>query len=164
VGADPLGAGVRADLLRGETGKAGPGLWIGDLPWDSAEFSLIADRQLDWEDAAARVGSPLLICDTDAFATSLWHERYLDRPLPVPARARHDLWILTDHEGVEFEQDGWRDGEEIRAGMSERFRTELVRRDLPHLVVTGSPETRLAAAADAIDALLGKGWHFTDPL
>lgn len=48
--------------------------------------------------------------------------------------------------------------------MSERFRTELIRRELPHLVVTGSPEARLATAVDAIDALLGKGWHFTDLL
>ncbi|WP_424531034.1 AAA family ATPase [Sphaerisporangium viridialbum] len=143
-------------------------LWIGDLPWSSEEFTLIAERHLALEDAAARSGSPLLVCDTDAFATSLWHERYLGAASPdverVHRRSRHDLWILTGTAGVPFEQDGWRDGESIREWMSGRFREELDRRGLPYVVVAGSPEDRLAAAADAVDAVLAKGWAFADPL
>ncbi|GAB3958004.1 nicotinamide-nucleotide adenylyltransferase [Actinoallomurus acanthiterrae] len=148
--------------------RTDPDRWIGDLPWASEEFTLIAERHLALEDAAARSGSPLLICDTDAFATSLWHERYLGALSPdaerVHARTRHDLWILTDTAGVPFEQDGWRDGESIRERMSERFREELDRRGLPYVVVTGPHEDRLAAAATEIDALLEKGWTFADPL
>jgi NadR type nicotinamide-nucleotide adenylyltransferase len=145
-----------------------PTLWIGDLPWSSDEFTLIAERQLALEDAAARSGSPLLICDTDALATAIWHERYLDSPAPaverVHARAPHALWILTDTAGVPFEQDGWRDGESIREWMSGRFRAELSRRGLPHIIVTGSHDDRMAAATSAIAALTGAGWEFTDPL
>ncbi|GAA4632673.1 nicotinamide-nucleotide adenylyltransferase [Actinoallomurus vinaceus] len=148
--------------------RTDPDRWIGDLPWSSVEFALIAERHLALEDAAARSGSPLLICDTDAFATSLWHERYLGALSPdaerVHARTHHDLWILTDTAGVPFEQDGWRDGESIRERMSDRFREELDRRGLPYVVVTGAHEDRLAAAVTAVDALLGKGWTFTDPL
>ncbi|MEV0408969.1 AAA family ATPase [Actinoallomurus sp. NPDC050550] len=148
--------------------RTDPDRWIGDLPWASEEFTLIAERHLALEDAAARSGSPLLICDTDAFATSLWHERYLGALSPdverVHARTRHDLWILTDTAGVPFEQDGWRDGESIRERMSERFREELDRRGLPYVVVTGSHGDRLAAAVAEIDALLEKGWTFADPL
>ncbi|MGH3378726.1 MAG: AAA family ATPase [Actinoallomurus sp.] len=144
-----------------------PGLWIGDLSWSPEEFTVIAERQLAWEDAAARSGSPLLICDTDPFATTLWHERYLGAPSPdverLHARAHHDLWILTDIADVPFDQDGWRDGEAIRARMSCRFAEELARRGLPHLMVTGSPSRRLAVAVEAIDAVLAKGWNFTDP-
>ncbi|MBC6463843.1 AAA family ATPase, partial [Actinomadura sp. HBU206391] len=135
--------------------RCDPGLWIGDLPWSSEEFTLIAERHLAMEDATARVGSPLLVCDTDAFATALWHERYLGSPAPdverLHARARHDLWILTDTADVPFEQDGWRDGESIREWMSGRFREELDRRGLPYIVVTGGHEDRLAAAAAATD-------------
>ena len=29
------------------------------------------------EDAAARLGGPVLVCDTDAFAVGIWNERYL---------------------------------------------------------------------------------------
>ncbi|MCO5970082.1 AAA family ATPase [Actinoallomurus soli] len=148
--------------------RTDPGLWIGDLDWSPEEFTLIAERHLALEDAAARSGSPLLICDTDAFATSLWHERYLGALSPdverVHARARHDLWILTDTAGVPFEQDGWRDGESIRERMSARFREELDRRALPYVIVTGAHEDRLATAVAAIDALLDKGWTFTAPL
>ncbi|MEV5705403.1 AAA family ATPase [Actinoallomurus sp. NPDC052274] len=148
--------------------RADPGLWIGDLDWSSEEFTVIAERQLALEDAAARSGSPLLVCDTDAFATCLWHERYVGAPAPdverLHARAHHDLWILTDTGGVPFEQDGWRDGESIRERMSERFREELDRRGLPYVVVTGTHEDRLATAVTAVDALLAKGWTFSDPL
>jgi NadR type nicotinamide-nucleotide adenylyltransferase len=140
-----------------------PELWIGDLDWRSEEFTVIAERQLAWEGAAARAGSPLLVCDTDAFATELWHERYVGAPAPALARTRHDLWILTDTVGVPFEQDGWRDGETIRQRMSARFAEELVGCGLPHVTVTGPHEHRLAAAVDAVDALLVKGWTFTPP-
>jgi NadR type nicotinamide-nucleotide adenylyltransferase len=144
-----------------------PRLWIGDLPWSSEEFTLVAERHLALEDAAARSGSPLLVCDTDAFATSLWHERYLGSPAPeverLHDRSHHDLWILTDTAGVPFEQDGWRDGESIRERMSDRFRDELARRGLPYVFVTGPHEKRLTTAVDAVDALLARGWTFTDP-
>lgn len=145
-----------------------PALWIGDLSWTSEEFTRIAERQLALEEAAARAGSPLLICDTDALATVLWHERYLGEPSPavefLHRRAAHDLWILTEIDGVPFEQDGWRDGRSVRSRMNRRFRQELRRRGLPHVIVTGPHADRMTAATDAVDVLLAGGWHFADPL
>ncbi|MEU3169165.1 AAA family ATPase [Streptosporangium sp. NPDC006930] len=145
-----------------------PEPWLDDLGWESAEFGVIAERQLAWENAAARTGSPLLVCDTDAFTTSLWHERYLGEPseevTAVHRRARHDLWIHTSVRDVPFEQDGWRDGEAIRHRMDARLRERLVADGLPHLVVTGPPEVRLARAVRAVDALLEQGWEFAEPL
>jgi hypothetical protein len=64
---------------------------------------------------------------------------------------------------VPFEQDGWRDGEAVREEMSARFADELERRGLPHVVVTGPHDKRLYEAVEAIDALIAKGWTFTDP-
>lgn len=148
--------------------RADPSLWIGDLQWSPEEFTLIAERHLALEEAAARSGSPLLVCDTDALATSLWHERYLGSLSPqverLHDRALHHLWILTGVDGVPFEQDGWRDGEKIRGAMAQRFREELERRGLPHLVVSGPHERRLAAAVQAADGLLARGWEFGEPL
>jgi nicotinamide riboside kinase len=143
--------------------RGDPGLWLGDLGWTTEEFTVIAERQLALEDAAARAGSPLLVCDTDAFATELWHERYVGTPAPALARTPHDLWILTDTAGVPFEQDGWRDGETIREEMSARFAAELDRRRLPYVTVKGTHDERLTDAVDAIDAVLDKSWAFTDP-
>jgi NadR type nicotinamide-nucleotide adenylyltransferase len=142
--------------------------WLHELRWSSEEFTLIAERQLAWEEASARRGSPLLVCDTDAFATSLWHERYLGEVgAPVHAihrRTRHDLWIHTPVAGVPFEQDGWRDGETIRHAMDARFRAAIVSEGLPHVFVSGPPVERLAQAVSAVDALLARGWTFGEPL
>ncbi|GIH26250.1 transcriptional regulator NadR [Acrocarpospora phusangensis] len=143
---------------RGAKAAGEPEPWLDDLRWEPEEFTLIAERQLAWEDAAARVGSPLLFCDTDAFSTALWHERYLGAPsqevLRIHEQARHDLWIHTSVDGMPFEQDGWRDGEHIRHTMDRRFRQELTDRGLPHVIVRGSPEERLSTAVHTVDALI----------
>jgi HTH-type transcriptional repressor of NAD biosynthesis genes len=139
-----------------------------EVAWDSSEFTLIAERQLAAEDAAARSASPVVFCDTDALATTVWHERYTGRPSPavaaVAARGRHDLWLLTDHHGVPFEDDGLRDGAHLRPWMTDRFRDALTSRGLPHLLLTGTHEDRLRAATAAVDAVLARGRRFADPL
>ncbi|GAB3137024.1 AAA family ATPase [Microbispora hainanensis] len=156
--------------LARRTAKAAgaPEPWLDDLEWRPEEFRLIAHRQLGWEEAAARTGSPVLFCDTDALATALWHERYLgavsSEVLRVHERARHDLWIHTSVDGVPFEQDGWRDGEHVRHGMDRRMRAELADRGLPHVVVSGPPEERLATAVRVVDDLLAAGREFAPPL
>lgn len=105
------------------------------LAWDAmtfapADFAHIAATQTAREDAAARATGPVLLGDTDAFATALWAERYLGAPVPeVPARVDHlpgrRLYLLLGVEGAPFVQDGWRDGERIRDWMDERFRSAL---------------------------------------
>ncbi|OEJ27587.1 transcriptional regulator [Streptomyces agglomeratus] len=139
-----------------------------DVVFGTEEFPLIARRQCETEDAAAGTGSPVLFCDTDAFATTVWHERYLGGPSPevarIAARGGQDLWLLTDHTDVPFEDDGLRDGEHLRPWMTERFREELTRTGRPFVTLRGPHEERLAAAVAAVDALLAGGWGFTDPL
>lgn len=79
-------------------------------------------------------------------------------------RAAHHLWLLTDHEGVAFEDDGLRDGEEPRPWMTDRFRAEPARTGRRFTEITGPPEARLAAAVTAVDELLATGWDFAAPL
>lgn len=110
----------------------------------------------------------MLICDTDSFATTVWHERYVGGRNPLVERtadrAGHHLWLLTGHEGVAFEDDGLRDGEELRPWMTDRFRAELTRTGRNFIEITGSRQERLATAVEAVDALLAKGWDFAEPL
>ena len=129
-----------------------PGL----IRWHTADFIHIATGQLTDEDAAARTSGPLLICDTDALATAVWHERYLGRRSATMERLaadrRYALHILTADD-IPFVQDGTRDGEPIRGWMTQRFREVLAASGRPWLEVRGSRAGRLDAAVRAIDAL-----------
>ncbi|MEU6062757.1 AAA family ATPase [Streptomyces sp. NPDC047097] len=148
-----------------EVRAARPGADWSEVAFASAEFPVIAREQAAREQAAARTGSPVLFCDTDAFATTIWHERYLGGAYPAEPEPRtQHLWILTDHTGVPFEDDGLRDGEHLRPWMTRRFRAELARTGRRTVEVTGPHEHRLATAVAAVDALLAEGSGLTDPL
>lgn len=127
------------------------------IDWTSDDFVHIARRQQAEEDAAARHGGRLLICDTDALATSIWHERYLGTPSPdvhhLATGRRYALYILTSDD-IPFVQDGTRDGEHLRGWMTTRFRQVLAKRPEPWIEVTGSRTERVTTAVRRIDVLL----------
>jgi nicotinamide riboside kinase len=139
-----------------------------DLVWTSLEFEKIAHRQNELEDAAARSGGPIVVCDTDAFATAIWHERYLEARSPTVeaiADAReHPLYLVTHHEGIAFTQDGIRDGRHIRAWMTGRFVEALAQTARRHVILCGTHSERLQASLSAVDELLAGGWQLADPL
>jgi NadR type nicotinamide-nucleotide adenylyltransferase len=143
-----------------------PSATVFDVSWESADFIDVARAQNAAEDTAARDGSPVLFGDTDAFATTVWEERYLGSASEqVLAQVRRpDLYLLTSHVGVPFEDDGLRDGEHIRTWMSERFKSLLAGLDLPFVELSGTHDNRLAAAVAAVDTLISGGWHLADPL
>lgn len=132
--------------------------WTGEnYPWQSREFTLIAAEQLRRENEAARSCNGLLICDTDAFATRLWHWRYLGHFSPsvdaIAASQRPDLYLLTGDE-IPFVQDGIRDGESIRHAMHAHFEQELSAGNVPWHVLRGSRAGRLEAATHLVEPLL----------
>jgi nicotinamide riboside kinase len=105
----------------------------------------------------AEQSNGLIVCDTDPFATSVWHERYMrDKSPEVERIANHhpyDLYIVTGDE-IPFVQDGYRDGESIRHWMHNRFIEKLEQTHRKYILVTGNHEDRMTAATKAIDALL----------
>jgi HTH-type transcriptional regulator, transcriptional repressor of NAD biosynthesis genes len=137
-----------------------------DLVWTRDDFAEVVAAQNAAEDAAARHGSPVLFCDTDATATAVWEQRYLgSASAEVLAAARPaDLYLLTDHEGVPFHDDGLRDGEHLRAWMTDRFRERLAELGVPVVELRGPPDVRLGLAVAACDALLRKGWPLAEPV
>jgi len=124
--------------------------------WTSEEFTHIARMQNTMENALAQVCNKLLICDTDAFATSVWHERYMEcESVAVESLAdeqNHSFYILTGDE-IPFVQDGTRDGEHIRHSMHNRFEEKLKQTHRPYVVVRGTKQERLLQAVQVIDAL-----------
>lgn len=140
-----------------------------DLEWTDADFEQVARRQCADEDAAARRGGPILVCDTDALATTVWQLRYTGHITESVRRIAADmperaLYLLTSESGVPFEDDGLRDGEHLRAWMNEEFRSLLASTDVPWLEVRGDERERLRQALAAIDKLLADGWRLADPL
>ena len=127
-------------------------------PWRSEELLYIAREQARREDEAARRANRLLVCDTDAFATGIWHERYLGHRSPVVESVRAmracDLYVVTDID-IPFVQDGTRDGEHIRAWMHRRFVEALEERGTPFRIVSGTREARVRAAVGFIDEQVG---------
>ena len=47
--------------------------------WNTDEFVHIAKQQNQMEDYLAKKANKLLICDTDSFTTSVWHQRYVGK-------------------------------------------------------------------------------------
>ncbi len=125
--------------------------------WLPSDFLRIALEQNALEDRMAReapVG--ILFCDTDALATALWEEVYLGATSDAVWRAveahgsPYSLYLLTDHVGVAWEDDGLRLGDDTRARMTARFEAVLGERRLPFVKVTGSRSERLARAVESI--------------
>lgn len=138
-----------------------------ELVWTAEEFARIAARQTELENAAAAAGSPLLVCDTDAFATVVWERRYLGPGTvaaatagPLPPR---DVYLLTDHEGVPFTQDGLRDGEHIRAQMTGWFVDALTAAGHSWVLLTGPVDERVRLAVRVADRLLAGRARFAAP-
>ena len=132
--------------------------WSGpDYRWRSEEFATIAQQQQHSEDAAARRANRVLICDTNAWTTRLWHQRYLGEFSPaveaIAARGQANLYLLTNV-NIPFVQDGIRDGEAIREAMHAQFVAELGAQDVPWMVVSGDHQTRLKRAVEAIEERL----------
>jgi len=124
--------------------------------WSTEEFEHIARTQNSMENALAEISNGLVINDTNAFATGLWHERYLGTRSKIVEDLERacatNLYIVTGDE-IPFVQDGLRDGEHIRHKMHLRFIERLEEDNKPYIVVTGTPEQRLQSAIKAIDQL-----------
>lgn len=125
--------------------------------WDTDEFQFIAKKQNEIEDYLVKKSNKILICDTDSFATSLWHERYMGfiskKIDKLNAKKNYDLYLLTD-DNIPFVQDGTRDGKHIRHKMHERFKEELKKRQKNFLILSGSRKQRRTQAIKACDKIL----------
>jgi nicotinamide riboside kinase len=144
---------------------------LDELVWEHADFDRIAAEQTSRENSAAAAGSPLLVCDTDAFATAIWERRYLSetnrrgQPWAHALLPRRDAYLITDHVGVPWHDDGLREGDlAIRAAMTDWFLAELTAAGHSWVLLTGSVQQRLELATKVADQLLGWRAAFADPL
>ncbi len=129
-----------------------------DAPWTSWELTHIARIHCWYEDFLAGFADAVLFCDTDAFTTALFHETYLGsvtHAFDDLVERGYDLFLVCGLD-VPWSHDGIREFETRRAWMHERYVERARASGSPWLVVEGLPETRLATARIAVDALLDR--------
>lgn len=162
---------AKLDALAAKAARLGlPAPDMDDLAWFTDDFETIAAEQTRLENEAAKAGSPVLICDTDAFATTVWERRYAGNDsfgalkaatVDLPPRT---VYLVTDHVGVPFVQDGIRDGEHLREEMTGWFLDALTEAGHSWVLLTGSLEDRLALAVRVVDQVVAHRFSFADPL
>ena len=156
---------ARERALARQRGVAEPELDA--IEWGPADFDLVAREQTQREETAAGIGAPVLVCDTDAFATMIWERRYLgDAARPARSWAttelpRRDVYLLTSHEGVPWHDDGLREGDlAIRAAMTDWFADALTQAGHSWVLLTGDLGERVALAVRVVDYLLAERARF----
>ncbi|MFC0431731.1 AAA family ATPase [Kutzneria buriramensis] len=136
---------------------------LDELVWNQGDFDKIASEQRRLEDEAAAAGSPLLVCDTDAFATAIWERRYIGSWRPRTGVG--DFYLLTDHQGVPWLDDGLREGDlGVRAEMTAWFTAALHDSGYAWALLTGSLKQRVELAMKIADQTLRRRSTFADPL
>jgi NadR type nicotinamide-nucleotide adenylyltransferase len=145
---------------------------LDQIVWNSADFDRVATEQNRREFEALSDGSPVLLCDTDAFATSLWERRYLGESARrnqewarSPLLSRRDIYFVTDHVGVPWEDDGMREGDmEIRSSMTSWFTDALTAAGHSWVLLVGTLAERIDVAMRTIDPLLTHRATLSRPL
>jgi NadR type nicotinamide-nucleotide adenylyltransferase len=125
-------------------------------PWTSDEFTHIARIHCWYEDFLAGYARAVLVCDTDAFTTAVFHEVYLGAPATGFAdlvERPYDLFVVCGLD-VPWRGDGIREFDDQRRWMHERYVERARSSGRPWLLVEGGRPARLDAARAAVDAIL----------
>jgi NadR type nicotinamide-nucleotide adenylyltransferase len=126
---------------------------------DVDDLRAIVRGQLLMNEAADRKANRILILDTDPVMTAIWADVLLgNRPVDLdrvddPA----DLYLLADVD-VPFKADAIRffPDQKTREEFFVRCRSELERRKLPFVTISGDREVRKRLAITAIDQRFGE--------
>lgn len=128
------------------------------IEWNHSDFSFIADQQNKFENKIAGKSNGLIFCDTNAYATKIWHKRYMGSDNDINQEhfeAKADLYIVTSPD-IPFAQDSIRDGEFLRKDMHKWFIDDLKNNKLPYIVVKGDKTSRINQASKIIDKVISK--------
>ncbi len=165
VGAESTGKSTLAEALASSLGTVwapehGRWYWEGrrhlaDQSWTSDEFLRIAIAQARLEaDLARKAPRGVVISDTDALVTAVWHERYLGFSDPrldaLAGDSPPDLYFVCRPDFA-WVQDGTRESEAHRAAMQQSMERRAASSGAEVVVLEGPHDHRLATAEEAIE-------------
>ena len=117
-----------------------------EYKWKYVDFINIAKEQNIKETLATRNSNKLLFCDTNSFATYIWHKRYMgyysDELLNIYKTHPKPYLVFLMKPDVEFVQDGTRDGEHIRQDMYMDFIEKLNENNIKYSIIEGNYNKR----------------------
>lgn len=122
------------------------------------DLPIIAQGQLEAENAAIQMANKLILCDTNILVTKVWSETHFKGYCApelntILEHTHYDLYLLTSID-VPWEKDDLRDRPNDREQMFTYFKQQLVTYNFPFLVLEGNPKERVEKAVTAIDQLL----------
>lgn len=167
IGAESTGKSTLAEALARELSTVwvpehGRWYWEGrrhlvDHRWSTEEFRRIAAAQHRLElDLARQAARAVVIADTDALVTSVWHERYLDAADTELDRMASDVvpdLYLVCCPDFDWVQDGTRESEDHRIVMQESMTDRANASGARVVQLEGPHDHRLAAALESVEPL-----------
>ena len=129
---------------------------LGDQRWNTEEFRHIARTHHQMADELARRAlGGVLILDTDALVTNVWHHRYCGGLDPVVAEVatqhRPDLYLVAAPD-FEWVQDGTRESRDQREEMHRLTLDMVSSSGSAYEVLGGTHEERMAKATAVIES------------
>jgi len=167
IGAESTGKSTLAEALARELSTVwipeyGRCYWEGrryleEESWTSEEFRHIAKAQRQLEDILARrCSNGIVVADTDALVTAVWHERYLGAPDPeldtMAGTTVPDLYLVCSPD-FDWVQDGTRESEGYRGKMHELMTARARTSGAGVELLSGSHEQRLVKAMSLVHPL-----------
>jgi len=124
---------------------------------DEAIITKIGRRQTDLVKEKTELANKLLFCDTDLITTQIYAKHYLGFvPELLPELERevnYDLYFLLDID-LEWVYDPLRDLGHRRAEMHQIFKTELDKRQIKYISISGNWDNRMSKMIEEINKLL----------
>ncbi len=126
-------------------------------PYTQDDLLIIAQGQLQWEDAHALTANRVLICDTNLLVIKIWSEFKYGNCHPEIIRLMrnrsYDLLLLT-HPDVPGEDDPQREHPDKRDMLFSIYRQEVKNVRIPFEEIYGQDPERTDKACRAIDFIL----------
>ncbi|MEE4256864.1 MAG: ATP-binding protein [Bacteroidales bacterium] len=122
-------------------------------PYTYMDILAIARRQFEKEGEMIRQASKMIFCDTEFIVTKIWCDEKFGKCHPwileMIDKVPYDLYLLCDTD-LPWESDPLRENPDDRDRLLKRYKTELISRNLPYVLVSGNGSARIQLAIDMI--------------
>lgn len=131
-------------------------------PYDYHDVEKIALAQIKLENSMMPEAKNLIIADTELVVIKIWMEHKFGKiPGWLTEKIKHreyDLYLLCD---IDFPWifDPQREHPHLRKYFFDKYREEIERRGFQYIIISGSRDTRLSKATQAIDRILSLHEH-----